>query len=492
MRSRTLGEAQTSRGPDVARALRALLDQLDAELRHPELKRHLSELAVRGVTLATGWSLQAWREHVDAWCAAMERPEAEASAALRPDAAEWSRRLRKLRSFLATAGREARHISDSAAEDPDAIALFGKAGQDVVTAALEWFAVLSGADQPASQVASESQVASDSQPAPAAAAGSGPAGAPAEVPAVEIRELEKRYGDVKAVDGVSLTIPAGQVFGLLGPNSAGKTTLIECVEGIRNPDSGSISVLGLRHRDGGKEIRTRTGVQLQKTGFYDLLNLRETLELYAAFYPRPLDIDELMTRLQIRDKAKTLVKDMSGGILQRMSLGVALVNDPELIFLDEPTTGLDPQARRVIWEVIRSLKDEGRTVVLTTHYMEEAEQLCDQVAIMTAGRLRAQGTPGELIRRYVGETIVDIGPADGFDEAAARALDGVRRCDTQGGRLVLQADDPAGLLTTILALPKPPADARIRRGTLEDVFLEIVESLGTAEAPKISESEEQA
>jgi ABC-2 type transport system ATP-binding protein len=443
MKRSASGTAGASPGRDAAAAVRALLDQLDAEFRHPELAPKLSSLAIRGVTLATGWSLEAWRDRVGQWCATMERSEAEAATDLRPDAGDWVKRLRKLRSFLATAGRESRHISDDAAADPQAHALFGEAGQSAVAAAIDWFSTLDGVG--------------------------------AEAPAVVVTDLMKRYGPVNAVDGVSLTIPRGQIFGLLGPNSAGKTTLIECIEGIRTPDSGSVAVLGLRHRDGGKEIKTRTGVQLQKTGFYDLLSLRETLQLYASFYPRPVDIDELMTHLQIRDKAKTLVKDLSGGILQRLSLSVALVNDPELMFLDEPTTGLDPQARHVIWEVVRSVKDQGKTVVLTTHYMDEAEQLCDRVAIMTAGRIRVQGSPSDLIRQYVGESVVEIAPAEGFDEAAARALPGVRRCITQGDRFVLQADDPAGLLRTILALPRPPAEARIRRGTLEDVFLTIAE-----------------
>jgi ABC-2 type transport system ATP-binding protein len=447
MKSSVPGAADTSAGRDAAVAVRTLIEQLDAELHHPELARPLSSLAVRGVTLATGWSLTVWRDHVEQWCTTMERPAADAEAALRPAAGEWVERLRKLSSFLATAGREARHIDDDAAADPQARALFGDAGQGAVAAAVEWFAALDG----------------------------GGTANRAETAAVVVTDLTKRYGTITAVDGVSLTIPRGQIFGLLGPNSAGKTTLIECVEGIRTADSGSVTVLGLRHRDAAKEIKTRTGVQLQRTGFYDLLTLRETLDLYASFYPRPLDVGELMARLQIQDMARTRVKDLSGGILQRMSLGVALVNDPELIFLDEPTTGLDPLARRVIWEAVRSLAEEGRTVVLTTHYMDEAEQLCDRVAIMTAGQIRTQGSPTELIRRYVGESVVEIASGEGFDDAAARALPGVRRHVRQGERLLIQADDPAGLLRAVLAMPRPPADARIRRGTLEDVFLTIAE-----------------
>jgi ABC-2 type transport system ATP-binding protein len=431
-----------STGRDAAEALRQLIDQLDAELHHPDLAPPLRGLAVRGVTLATGWTLEVWRERVEAWCTTMRRPQTVAAAALGPDVDDWVKRLRKLRSFLATAGRESRHVSDDAAEDPAALALFGDAGQDVVAAAMRWFETLDGAT---------------------------------EAPAVLVEDLTKRYGPVTAVDGVSLSIPRGQIFGLLGPNSAGKTTLIECIEGIRSPDSGSVAVLGLRHRDNATAIKTRTGVQLQKTGFYDLLSLRETLELYASFYPRPLNVQELLIRLQLQDKAKTLVKNLSGGILQRMSLGVALINDPELIFLDEPTTGLDPQARHVIWSVVRALAEEGRTVMLTTHYMDEAEQLCDRVAIMTAGRIRAQGTPRDLIRQHVGESVVEIVSSEVFDEAAARAVPGVRRCIVQGERFLLQADDPAGLLRSVLALPDPPTDARIRRGTLEDAYLTIAE-----------------
>jgi len=442
--SATRNAAATSRGRATALAVRDLLDRLDNELHHPQLSPRLGGLAVRGVTLATGWSLEVWRARVDAWCATMEQPNGDPTADIVPDAGEWLNRLRKLRAFLATAGREAGHIDREAGADPQAQALFGDNGQAVVADAMDWFATLDGT------VATET-------------------------PGVEVRDLTKRYDQVTAVDGVSLTIPRAQTFGLLGPNSAGKTTLIECIEGIRSPDAGTVRVLGLSHRDHAKEIKTRIGVQLQKTGFYELLSLRETLELYASFYPRPADVEDLMSRLQIQDKAKTLVKDMSGGIFQRMSLGVALVNDPEIIFLDEPTTGLDPQARRVIWDVVRSLKVRGRTVVLTTHYMDEAEQLCDRVAIMSAGRIRAEGSPADLIRQYIGESIVDVALTEGFDPATVPALPGIGKCITQGGRLVIQANDPAGLLTSLLALPRPPAEARIRRGTLDDVFLTIAE-----------------
>ncbi len=443
MNSNALSTTEPSQGREVAGALRTLLDQLEAELRHPELAPRLSSLAIRGVTLATGWSLAVWRDRVDAWCARMEHSEAHAAATHYPEAGEWIKRLGKLRSFLVTAGQESRRMGSEIAADPDANAVFGDNGQNVAAAAAAWFTALDGGSTP-------EQV-------------------------VVVQDLTKRYGPVTAVDGVSLTIPKGQIFGLLGPNSAGKTTLIECIEGIRSPDSGSVSVLGLSYRDRAKELKTRVGVQLQTTGFYELLTLRETLKLYASFFPRPVDVDDLMTRLSIRDKAKTLVKDLSGGIRQRMSLAVALVNDPELIFLDEPTTGLDPQARHVVWEIVRSLREAGATVMLTTHYMDEAEQLCDRVAIMTAGQIRVEGSPGDLIGQYVGETVVDVALAGGFDDAAVRALPGIRKCISQGERLVIQADDPSELLTNILALPRPPAEVRVRRGTLEDVFLIIAE-----------------
>lgn len=427
--------------PAQLSALDELVRRLASELHHPDLAPPLSSLAVRGVALATGWTLEVWLDRLADLQGAVTDPSEDAVRTLRADAAQWQERLKKLRSFLATAGHEATHIDADAANDAEAQTLFGAQGQAIVEQAAAWFASLS--EQPGDDAV------------------------------VAVHRVSKRYGDVVAVDDVSVTIRRGEVFGLLGPNSAGKTTLVECMEGIRTPDAGSIVVLGRRFGDAGKQIRTRIGVQLQTTGFYERLTVRETLEFYASFYPTPANVTELMSRLDIEGRAKVMVRDLSGGIRQRLSLGVALVSNPELIFLDEPTTGLDPQARHVVWDVVRSLQRQGLTVILTTHYMDEAEQLCDRVAFMAAGRLLLQGPPRGLIRNHIGETLVDVAAYPELDEARAAALPGALSCRREGERLILRSEDPAALLREILALPHPPTEARIRRGTLEDVFLQV-------------------
>ena len=296
--------------------------------------------------------------------------------------------------------------------------------------------------------------------------------------AISADGVVKRYGETTAVDHASLSIPVGLVFGIVGPNSAGKTTLIECIEGIRTPDEGRIAVLGLDNIRDAQQIKQRIGVQLQKTGFFPDLTLRETLDLYASLYRRAHDVPDLLRRLAIDDKARTLVKDTSGGIFQRLSLAVALVNDPDLIFLDEPTTGLDQQARRGVWEIVRELKASGRTVMLTTHYMDEAYQLCDQVAIMHQGRIIAQDTPDELVRRYAGKSLVELVPPrtasqNHFRQCVLPTLPGVQQHWIQGKRLLVSSDDPPALMKALLELEIP--EMKMREGTLEDVFLKIAD-----------------
>jgi len=296
--------------------------------------------------------------------------------------------------------------------------------------------------------------------------------------AISADGVVKRYGETTAVDHASLSIPVGLVLGIVGPNSAGKTTLIECIEGIRTPDEGRIAVLGLDNIRDAQQIKQRIGVQLQKTGFFPDLTLRETLDLYASLYRRAHDVPDLLRRLAIDDKARTLVKDTSGGIFQRLSLAVALVNDPDLIFLDEPTTGLDPQASRGVWEIVRELKASGRTVLLTTHYMDEAYQLCDQVAIMHQGRIIAQDTPDEFVRRYAGKSLVELVPPrtasqNHFRQCVLPTLPGVQQHWIQGKRLLVSSDDPPALMKALLELEIP--EMKMREGTLEDVFLKIAD-----------------
>ena len=214
---------------------------------------------------------------------------------------------------------------------------------------------------------------------------------------IEVQDLHKSYGSLQAVEGVSFTIHAGEVFGILGPNGAGKTTTLEILEGMRAPDRGSASVNGIDVRKNPRGVREIIGIQLQSSSFFEKLNLSEILEVFGDLYPRRLAPAELLRRVQLEDKSKAQFKTLSGGQQQRFSIAAAMVNDPLVLFLDEPTTGLDPQARRNMWGLIQGFQAEGRTILLTTHYMEEAEELCDRVAIMDRGRIVAMDRPQALV-----------------------------------------------------------------------------------------------
>ncbi len=216
---------------------------------------------------------------------------------------------------------------------------------------------------------------------------------------IEVKNLVKRYGSLTAVDGISFKVQKGELFGLLGENGAGKTTTLEIIEGLRKADSGEISVLGHNVKKGLNQIKEKIGVQLQSSAYYHFLNLEEILELFASFYDKSLDPEKLLVMVELNDKAKSYINDLSGGQRQRFSIIASLVNDPEVIFLDEPTTGLDPLARRNLWDLITEIKRRGKTIILTTHYMEEAERLADRVAIMEKGRILAIGSPHRLIRQ---------------------------------------------------------------------------------------------
>jgi ABC-2 type transport system ATP-binding protein len=214
---------------------------------------------------------------------------------------------------------------------------------------------------------------------------------------IQVQDLRKSYGDLKAVDGVSFSISSGEVFGILGPNGAGKTTTVEILEGIRAPDSGTVFVDGIDVRKDPRAVKKIIGIQLQSSAYFDRLNLAEILDVMASLYHREIDALDLLRKVELADRAKALFKELSGGQKQRFSIANTLVNDPVLLFLDEPTTGLDPQARRHMWELVKQFKGEGRTVLLTTHYMEEAEELCDRVAIMDHGRISALDRPEALV-----------------------------------------------------------------------------------------------
>ncbi len=226
-----------------------------------------------------------------------------------------------------------------------------------------------------------------------------------------LRGLRKAFGDVVAVDGIDLEVARGECFGLLGPNGAGKTTTIEICEGLTDPDAGTVQLLGLEWGKSSNELRQRIGMQLQETQFSDKLTVEEMLRLFRSFFKRGISADEAIRIAQLEEKRKARVGTLSGGQKQRLAMATALVGDPELLFLDEPTTGLDPQARRHLWDLVDELKKSGRTVILTTHYMDEAERLCDRVAIMDHGHIIALGTPQQLIATVGGDHIVEFAVA---------------------------------------------------------------------------------
>jgi ABC-2 type transport system ATP-binding protein len=295
--------------------------------------------------------------------------------------------------------------------------------------------------------------------------------------AVDVQELYKRYGEIRAVDGATIEIATGEVFGLLGPNGAGKTTMVECILGLRQPDAGRITVLGMEQGSQSTEIKVRIGAQLQTTGLYPRLTARELVDLFGQLFPAALPTDEVLELVGLQDKARAKSADLSGGQRQRLAVALALVNDPDLVFLDEPTTGLDPQARRKLWDVVRDLQAAGKTVVLTTHYMEEAEQLCDRVAVMDHGQIIALDTPAALIHQHFAETAIEFVALGEPPRDRLASLPGV--CQTifeNGHRTLYSTDVPrtmAGLFELVTAGTLSFKDMTVRQATLEDVFLKL-------------------
>jgi ABC-2 type transport system ATP-binding protein len=294
-------------------------------------------------------------------------------------------------------------------------------------------------------------------------------------PIVSVTDLSKRYGPVVAVDRVTFTVARGEIFGILGPNGAGKTTTLETLEGLRRPDGGQAVVGGVDVRRDPRGVRARIGVQLQEAGFFERLTVAETLELFGSFHRTRLPVDDVIARLQLQEKRGAAVGTLSGGQRQRLSVATALINDPPLIFLDEPTTGLDPQARRNLWDVIAGMRAEGRTVILTTHYMEEAQRLCDRVAIMDHGRIAAMDSPRELIRRHTPGTTVALTVLEG--SAAYAGLPGVQRAEAANGDVVMTTTDPMQTVNALMELAREGQvqfqRLRVEEATLEDVFLQL-------------------
>ena len=296
-------------------------------------------------------------------------------------------------------------------------------------------------------------------------------------PVIRVADLRRYYADVRAVDGVTFEVARGEVFGMLGPNGAGKTTTIEVLEGLRSPDSGTVEVFGLDVGRHAASIKQRIGVQLQSVSLYPRLTVTELLDLFGSFFSHRVPTKELIDAVDLGDRAKAWSMNLSGGQQQRLSIALALVNDPELVFLDEPTTGLDPQARRSLWDLIKGLQARGKTVMLTTHYMEEATELCDRVAIMDHGHILEMGAVGELIGRRFRERAVFFDSSPLLPAAELARLRGVTRTAQEDGQTLLYSEDVADTIGALLAaadgLDVEPANLGIRHATLEDVFLDL-------------------
>ena len=294
---------------------------------------------------------------------------------------------------------------------------------------------------------------------------------------IQVDDLSKHYGDLKAVDGVTFGVKRGEVFGILGPNGAGKTTTLECIEGLVEPTKGRTTVLGFDTRREPEKVKERIGVQLQASAYFDYLTLKEILDLFGMFYNRSVDPIELLEQVNLADRASTTVNKLSGGQQQRFTIAATLVNDPEVVFLDEPTTGLDPQARRNLWEFVQAINESGRTVVLTSHYMEEAEQLCDRIAIMDRGKIVALDTPANLVRSLPVPYQVKVGPecSDSVDEL--REIVAVKDAITEESGVRLLSGDASATVPALMEWARTSgvnlSHLEVVPSNLEDVFLSI-------------------
>jgi len=297
---------------------------------------------------------------------------------------------------------------------------------------------------------------------------------------LEVVHLKKSYGNVKAVVDISFTVEAGEVFTIIGPNGAGKTTTLEMIEGLQQPDAGTISIDGLVWSKDESKIKTLIGVQPQSGALFDLLTVEENLDLFASFYPLPKGVDEVLEMINLTEHRRKRVKTLSGGQRQRLAIGIAMISGPRIIFLDEPTTGLDPQARRNIWDIIIKLKQLGTTIILTTHYMEEAEKLSDRVCIVDQGVIISLDTPSALIGRLTKEREVRLSFYDGEEaarktEEALRGQSDIVRMEREGENLTLWSVEPEQALYELLGITKQQGyrigHVSIREMSLEDVFI---------------------
>ena len=296
---------------------------------------------------------------------------------------------------------------------------------------------------------------------------------------IKVENLVKSYGSIKAVDDISFQVNSGEAFGMLGPNGAGKTTTVEIIEGLRTADSGQVSVLGLDVARVPAKIKQRIGIQLQAPSLLPLVSVQEILELFGGFYERSLPVGDVLEILALQDSRKVLVKNLSGGQQQRLSVAMALINDPDIAFLDEPTTGLDPQARHSLWSVIEDMRSKGKTIFLTTHYMEEAERLCDRVAIIDHGKIIAMDSPRDLINEHFNESAIQFKLEPAPSEVILKSFPGATQVMVNDNEVIVYSENIPVTMSSILKyaekvdLTEQLKNLDVRDATLEDVFLKL-------------------
>lgn len=291
---------------------------------------------------------------------------------------------------------------------------------------------------------------------------------------IEVDNLRKTYGSLVAVDNISFQVFRGEIFGMVGPNGAGKTTTIECIEGLRKPDGGRIRVLGLDPIEDNTALLERIGIQLQESELPDNIRVKEAIELFASFYDNPVPCKQLLEKLGLTGMENVYFRNLSGGQKKRLFIGLALIGNPEVVFLDELTTGLDPQGRRAMWDLVRDIRDKGKTIFMTTHYMEDAERLCDRVAIIDHGRIIALDSPGSLVRKLGTEKRVTFTVANKISLESIRALPNVTRVEQIGKKIIVYGESDellANLVKTIEKHGWSVKDLRQEQSALEDVFL---------------------
>lgn len=300
--------------------------------------------------------------------------------------------------------------------------------------------------------------------------------------AIQLKKVTKKYGALVALDGISVTINKGEIFGIVGPNGAGKTTLIEIIEGLRESDSGEVTVLGMNIRTESQQIKQRIGVLLQSTSIPERARVREVIQLFSSLYERRANLDEVIQLLNLESRMNQTIKSLSGGWKQRVSLALALIHDPDIVFLDEPSMGLDPNARHDMWQLILKLRKEGRTIIVTTHYMEEAETLCDRVAIIDKGKLVALDTPGQLITKLGDRRRASFKLLEPMNHDSLPALVGVTSVTSEADRVYIESEDMDQTLKHLFRLAEEEhwivSDLRLQNASMNDVFNELTLNRG--------------